>query len=174
MLHGLIVRRPRVRHLLHTACACRSSRGGRNEKTHRVRVACWWQLRTALAPIPWRAGILSACTFTKRLRTAYRLSNQRPCGGKAKALNLPAIRMRLSNFGGSYPPERTINAFLWLVKRFPSQPFPRLVHAPAHQFRIVRVCEPDGARAGNICGRLYGPASGWLHSSGHASASHKP
>jgi len=72
-----------------------------------VRVACWWQLRTALAPIPWRAGILSACTFTKRLRTAYRLSNQRPCGGKAKALNLPAIRMRLSNFGASYAP----NAF---------------------------------------------------------------
>ena len=25
-----------------------------------VRVACWWQLRTALAPIPWRAGILVA------------------------------------------------------------------------------------------------------------------
>lgn len=60
----------------------------------------------------------SACTFTKRLRTAYRLSNQRPCGGKAKALNLPAIRMRLSNFGGSYPPDSTINAFSWLVKRY--------------------------------------------------------
>jgi hypothetical protein len=39
----------------------------------------------------------SACAFTKRLRIAYRLSNQRPCGGKAKVLNLPAIRMRLAS-----------------------------------------------------------------------------